>query len=69
MKRQMSARSAAAMISRRVDQQQRDRVLDRVRARGTSRGTKLREPELISAHLSVPELLRRDPTERVQGIS
>ena len=65
----MSARSAAAMISRRVDQQQRDRVLDRVRARGTSRGTKLREPELISAQLNVPDVTQRKPTEGLHGFS
>jgi len=35
--------------------------------RGTSRGTKLREPQMTSAHLSVPELVQRDPTDGFRG--
>ena len=37
--------------------------------RGTSRGTELRETELISAHLSVPGVAQHEPTERLQGFS
>ncbi len=37
--------------------------------RGTSRGTELSETQLISAHLSVPDVTQDEPTERLQGIS
>ena len=37
--------------------------------RGTSRGTELRETELISAHLSVPGVAQHQPIERLHGFS
>ena len=36
---------------------------------GTTRGTELRETELISAHLSVPSVAQHEPSERLHGIS
>src|SRR5262245_42242244 len=43
-------------------------VLERATGAGL-RGAELRETELTSAHLSVPNLVERDPTERLQAIS
>ena len=55
--------------TRKVSVFQPPRTSPRHDMQGTSRGTELRETELISAHLSVPGIAQDEPSERLHGIS